>query len=216
MTTTPQVKGLKGSGRPMIWKCTEEGKASLLPRPVLDSAMEEKIIVGSPHSQKNEAQHLGKSIWLFKLQLLMVLLPLHFWQLHHFIWPSKRNMRVGCRWPLSSGSSLSFPNSLRLSVFPSLFCSCKFYFLALSIIHKDYFSLNSTEKAGYLYSSGSGGDERINEAWGCVLNNFVISIIDVIVSNNKEKLFLLQGGEGKKRLRKKKEVRGILHLKFAA
>lgn len=97
-------------------------------------------------------------------------------------------MGVGCRWLLPSVSFLPFPASLHLSILPSLFCSCKFYFLALFIIQ--YFSLNCIERAGYLYCSGSGGDERINETGGCVLNNLIISIIDLIVRNNKEKLFL--------------------------
>lgn len=54
MTTALQVKGLKGSGRAITWKCTEKGKVSLLPWPALESAMEEKVAVGSPHSQKTQ------------------------------------------------------------------------------------------------------------------------------------------------------------------
>ena len=65
ITTVLQVKSLKGSGRAIIWKRTEKGKASLLPQPALESVMEEKVAVGSSHSQK-----LKHSIWLFKLQLL--------------------------------------------------------------------------------------------------------------------------------------------------
>lgn len=56
-------------------------------------------------------------------------------------------------------------------------------------MYGDYFSLNCTEKAGYLYCLGSGGDERMNEAEGCVHNNLIISIIELIVRYNEEKLF---------------------------
>lgn len=47
--------------------------------------------------------------------------------------------------------------------------------------------------------SGSGGDERVNEAGGRLHNNLRISIIDPIVRNNKEKLLLplmKRGGGG--------------------
>lgn len=42
ITTVPQVENLKGSSRAIIWKSTIKGKASLLPWPVLELAMEEK------------------------------------------------------------------------------------------------------------------------------------------------------------------------------
>jgi len=60
-------------------------------------------------------------------------------------------------------------------------------FISWLIIHRDYFSLNCTEKAGYLYCSG--GDEKLNEAGGRLLNKLTIPIIDLIVRNNKEKVF---------------------------
>lgn len=57
----------------------------------------------------------------------------------------------------------------------------------------------------------------MNEVQGCVLNNLIISIIDLIVRNNIENLFGLNKEEGKrKKKKKKKEVRSILHFKFAA
>lgn len=55
----------------------------------------------------------------------------------------------------------------------------------------------------------------MNEVQGCVLNNLIISIIDLIVRNNIENLFGLNK-EGKRKKKKKKEVRSILHFKFAA
>lgn len=56
----------------------------------------------------------------------------------------------------------------------------------------------------------------MNEVQGCVLNNLIISIIDLIVRNNIENLFGLNKEEGKRKKKKKKEVRSILHFKFAA
>lgn len=128
----------------------EKGKASLLPQPALESAMEEKAAAGSPQSQKNEAQDLDKNTWLFQLQLLRGHRAAAPAILHCFSWLSGRNTRAGHRWLLLSVCSLSFPASLHLSILPSLSCSSKFYFLALPVIHQDYFSFSCTEKEGYL------------------------------------------------------------------
>lgn len=128
----------------------EKGKASLLPQPALESAMEEKAAAGSPQSQKNEAQDLDKNTWLFQLQLLRGHRAAAPAVLHCFSWLSGRNTRAGHRWLLLSVCSLSFPASLHLSILPSLSCSSKFYFLALPVIHQDYFSFSCTEKEGYL------------------------------------------------------------------
>lgn len=44
----------------------------------------------------------------------------------------------------------------------------------------------------------------MNEVQGCVLNNLIISIIDLIVRNNIENLFGLNKEEGKRKKKKKK------------
>lgn len=99
---------------------------------------------------ENEAQDLDKNTWLFQLQLLRGHRAAALAVLHCFSWLSGRNTRAGHRWLLLSVCSLSFPASLHLSILPSLSCSSKFYFLALPVIHQDYFSFSCTEKAGYL------------------------------------------------------------------
>lgn len=57
---------------------------------------------------KNEAQNLGKNIWLFQLQLLrghrVAAPPV----LHCFSWLSGRNTGAGCKWFLLSVHSLPF------------------------------------------------------------------------------------------------------------
>lgn len=114
-----------------------------------DQWWERKSICIPPES-KNEAQVLGKNIWLFQLQLLrgnkVPVPPV----LHCFSWISGRNTEDGHRWLLLSVYSLPFPLSLHLPVLPSLPCSSKIYFVALPIVHWDYFSFSCTEKAGYL------------------------------------------------------------------
>ena len=61
ITTALQVIVLKRSSRAIISKSTEKGEPSLLPQPVLASAMEEKVAIGSPHSQKMKHRFCAKT-----------------------------------------------------------------------------------------------------------------------------------------------------------
>lgn len=62
--------------------------------------------------------------------------------------------------------------------------------------------------------SGSGGDERVNEAGGRLHNNLRISIIDPIVRNNKEKLLLPLMKRGGWRGGRKLEIYYTLNLQL--